>query len=96
MDKVNKLLYLNEKVTFTDKQLKELSDATADKRQTDYDKANKKYYDDVDEDLDLSIKENAETLNTVTEKEYLDLWQKLKEPKKKVKKTTAPKAEEEE
>ena len=82
MDKVNKLLYLNEKVTFTDKQLKELNGATADKRQLDYDNTNKKHYQDADEDLDLSIKENAELLNTVTEQEYQDLWQKLKNPKK--------------
>ena len=82
MDKVNKLLYLNEKVTFTDKQLRELNNATSDKRQLDFDLANKKNWDDVDEDLDLSIKENAEMLNTVTEQEYLDLMQKLKNPKK--------------
>ena len=86
MDKVNKLLYLDEKVTFTDNQLKELNDATADKRQSDYDSANKKNWDDVDEDLDLSIKENAKTLGTITEGEYIDLWQKLKKPKKIIKK----------
>ena len=88
IDKVNKLLYLNEKVTFTDKQLRELNNAIGDKRQLDFDLANKKNWDDVDEDLDLSIKENAEMLNTVTEQEYLDLMQKLKNPKKIIKKAT--------
>ena len=85
-DKVNKLLYLNEKVTFTDKQLRELKIAIGDKRQLDFDLANKKNWDDVDEDLDLSIKENAEMLNTVTDQEYLDLFQKLKTSKKILKK----------
>ena len=85
-DKVNKLLYLNEKVTFTDKQLRELNDAISDKRQLDLDFANKKNWDDVDEDLDLSIKENAEMLNTVTNQEYLNLFQKLKTFRKILKK----------
>ena len=86
MDKVNKLLYLNKKVTFTDKQLRELKNAIGDKRQLDFDLANKKNWDDVDEDIDLSIKENAEMLNTVTDQEYLDLFQKLKTSKKIIKK----------
>ena len=86
VDKVKKLLYLNEKVTFTDKQLKELNDATADKRQLDYDRADKINFDDLDEDLNLSIKENAELLGTVTEQEYLNLFEKLKTSKKILKK----------
>jgi len=85
-DKVNKLLYLNEKVTFTDKQLRELNNAMGDKRQLDFDNSLAKNFDDVDEDLDLSIKENAEMLNTVTDQEYLDLFQKLKTSKKIIKK----------
>ena len=85
-DKVNKLLYLNEKVTFTDKQLRELNNAMSDKRQLDFDNSLAKNFDDVDEDLDLSIKENAEMLNTVTDQEYLDLFKKLKTSKKILKK----------
>ena len=86
MDKVNKLLYLNEKVTFTDKQLRELKNAIGDKRQLDFDNSRAKNFVDVDEDLDLSIKENAEMLNTVTDQEYLDLFKKLKTSKKILKK----------
>ena len=85
-DKVYKLLYLNEKVTFTDKQLRELKNAIGDKRQLDFDNSRAKNFVDVDEDLDLSIKENAEMLNTVTDQEYLDLFQKLKTSKKILKK----------